>query len=73
VEYNYEDKEKLDKLKNDPTYKKENRKKLWVFIIACLPFLVGLIIYLVFFSSSDSFIHILKNSILSYLAIIKIV
>jgi len=73
VEYNYEDKEKIDKLKNDPTYKKEKRKKLWLFIVACLPFIIFLIIYLVFFSPSDSFIRILNNFILNYLAIFKIV
>src|SRR5574344_2019363 len=66
MEYNYEDKEKVDKLKDNPNYKKEQNKKWLMFVLCCLPIFIGSTLFLSFCSSSPNYSSVFKNEVVDF-------
>jgi len=61
MEYNYEDKEKLENLEKDPKYKKQQKKKILMLGLYCLPFLIGSTLYISFCNTTPKYVSIFKN------------
>jgi len=61
MEYNYEDKEKMENLEKDPKYKKQQKKKILTLGLYCLPFLIGSTLYISFCNITPKYVSIFKN------------
>jgi len=61
MEYNYKDKEKMDKLENDPKYQKEKKNKWWKFVLFSLPIFIGMALIVTFCSITPDYENIFEN------------
>lgn len=67
MEYNYENKEKMNKLKNDPKVKKERKKKWLYYCLACTPIFLGMLLYVTFCSATKNYSRIYNNTVIEEL------
>lgn len=61
MEYNYEDKEKMDKLQNSPEAKKQRDKKFLQLVLLCIPIIVGIVLFTTYCSLTPNYVQVYEN------------